>query len=475
MSLEEVIHNCGLCVAHTLHDTYSFIRDLQHRGREAAGIAAVGDNSIDVIKWTGTIDRFDLTDVYKIFPSHAYHTYMAHVRYATRGRKDKILIDAHPHVIGGRVENRGSHIIISDCDMAAVHNGQVDSQYLCEVDRANLKTECDTEALLHLFMQKGEYDILKQVPGSYTIAIADKRRKEVVVLRDKTGIKPGVLGKKDGKFVFASEDIALRKNGGEFIEDIESGHAYYLASDGNYKKKKVVVPEPAYCFFEWNYIADVDSILNGISVRRMRGLLGEALAKEFNPPDATDVTFLPRCPEGAASRYAEKTDKKFQNVFYKMRGERAFQGSTWDERKESIEANLHLLPEVSRLLRGQRIVCVDDSIVRGNNSRRERELLYEEAQVEKIYHANYTPPIGIVGADLVPRGCMFGVDMPPNPPKGEEFIARERSIEEISNALGMPVAYLSVEGMLKTFAEAGIKPEHLCTYCIGGKHPFKTR
>ena len=112
---ERVRHNCGFCVGHTLHDAYSFIRSLQHRGREAAGIAAVGESGIDVIKWEGGVDRFDVTDLHKIFPSPCYPTYMAHVRYATRGRKDQILLDAHPHTLGGHVESRGNHILIRDC------------------------------------------------------------------------------------------------------------------------------------------------------------------------------------------------------------------------------------------------------------------------------------------------------------------------------------------------------------------------
>ena len=105
--MSDISHNCGLAVAHTLHDIYSLIKSLQHRGREATGMAAIGEERIDVIKWMGPVDRFDITDLHKIFPSPKYHTFMAHVRYATRGRKDKILEDAHPHVIGGRSEKKG--------------------------------------------------------------------------------------------------------------------------------------------------------------------------------------------------------------------------------------------------------------------------------------------------------------------------------------------------------------------------------
>ena len=123
-------HNCGIAVAHSLHDAYAYITSIQHRGREAVGIAAIGERRIDVIKWIGLVKDFSLTDLHKIFPAYRYHTYLAHVRYATRGRKDKILQDAHPHTIGGKIFDHGSHIFVLDCEMAIIHNGQIGDEYL---------------------------------------------------------------------------------------------------------------------------------------------------------------------------------------------------------------------------------------------------------------------------------------------------------------------------------------------------------
>ena len=159
----EVRHNCGFCVAHTLHDVYSFIKSLQHRGREATGIAFIGDKGIDVLKWSGNVTKLDIEDLYKIFPSEKYHTYLAHVRYATRGRKDKILQDAHPHVIGGKTEDKGSHVIITNCEAVIVHNGQVNQEFLTEVSKDSLKTNCDSEALLHLLRKVGEKEVLENI------------------------------------------------------------------------------------------------------------------------------------------------------------------------------------------------------------------------------------------------------------------------------------------------------------------------
>jgi len=206
------------------------------------------------------------------------------------------------------------------------------------------------------------------------------------------------------------------------------------------------------------------------------------MAKEFNPDDVDLVTFLPRCPEIAARSYARHTGNKFAPIFYKMRGERAFQGSTLEQRKTSIDENLHLLIDTSEpetlypnhkirecKIKGKTILNIDDSTIRGNNSKRVKHLLYEEGGVKKVYHCNYTPQIGIIGEDGVERGCMFGVDMPPN----DKFIARNRTLEEISAELGMPTWYISLDGMISAFESLGMPKENLCTYCIGGKHPFK--
>lgn len=462
-----IAHNCGFVVSCSLSSIYEYLLRLQHRGREAAGIGAIGKR-IDVIKWRGEVSRFELTDLYKIFPPTNYSIYFGHVRYATRGKKDEILKDAHPHTIGGIKEDRRSHIFIRDCDAICVHNGQVDEKYLKCVEKTLLKTGCDTEALLHFYKKFNEEKLMYKIPGAYVVAIADKERKDVIIMRDRFGLKPAVLGIRDGKACAASEDVIF-KSGGKSIENIESGSIYYISLDGSYKKKKILEPIPKHCFFELNYLADRDSTIDETHVRTLRQRLGKALADEHNPADAEIITFLPRCPETAAIAYANATKKPLNYIFYKLRRERAFMGSTPEERKESIKENLFISPQAKDIIKNKTIVVIDDSIVRGTNVRYATKLL-KSAGAKKIYHLNYTPPIGIIGKDGKPRGCMFGVDMPPN----DNFIARDRTIEEISRELGVEVRYLSTKRMLEEFGKLGLPPHHLCTYCIGGKHPFET-
>ena len=482
---EHISHHCGLCVTHTLHDAYSFIRALQHRGRDAVGIAGIGPGRIDAVKWIGTVETMDLVDLHKIMPSSGYHTFLAHVRYATKGSKRRLLEDAHPHVIGGEVTDYGSHVIYTGCEMVAVHNGHVQDHFLNGAAGTGTGTgsggaagdgtvaedgdgaACDTDRLLQLYREVGEAELLRRVPGAYTMAIADRHRDAVLVLRDRTGIRPGVLGIKDGKHVVVSEDIALRKNGADFLEDLDPGAIYYFRSDGAFHKHQVVAPALAHCFFEWNYFADRDSIVQGLYVKKLRRALGEMLAEELDLDRVDFVSYFPRAPEDAARGLAGVTNTPFQPMFYKLRGERAFQGPTPDERSQSISRNIYLIPGVVSGIRGKSVLVVDDSIVRGNNIGRERTLL-EKSGVSQVLHALYTPPIGIVGEDGVARGCLFGIDMPPN----DTFFARGRNREQMAEAAGTQVVYLTTEGMLKVYQRLGIAPDNLCTYCIGGPYPY---
>ena len=413
-----------------------------------------------------------------------YTILFGHLRYATRGRKDKILEDAHPHVIGGRTIDNGNHIIILDCDAVIAHNGQIADKYLQSIDKSKLKTGCDTEALLHFFKENGEQGILRQIPGSYTLAIASKDRKDVIVLRDRYGIKPGVLGEKNGKSIISSEDVVFKDIGAKWTSDLEPGVIYYLEPTGGYREERILKPNHiAHCMFEWKYISSVNSNLDSISVRTFRNEVGKTLAEEFHPDDIDIISFVPRCPETTARSFSQEYAKMhhknigniFRSVFYKRNSSRSFIESTPEERSKSISNNLYIVPQTAGDLRDKVLCLIDDSVIRGNNSVRAIKLAYEQG-VKKIYFVSYTPSIGIIGDDGIPRGCNLGVDMPPE----DNFIIRKivdgkqvnRTYAEVGEKLGAEVYYLSREGMFKTFEKLGMPRNNLCTYCVGGKHPL---
>lgn len=480
MTREKAREHCGVVLSRRLHDGYNMAKSLQHRGREACGLFAFG-RTITVVKWVGTIRMFDLVDLYRIFKGEKIHWWGFHVRYATRGRKEEreILHDAHPHVIGGRVIDNGNHIIIKDCDMAIIHNGQVEVENFQQmIDAAKLKTGCDSEALLHFYKERGGRSILRTIPGAYVLAIADRFTQSVIMIKDRYAVRPGVIGIKDGEYCVASENVAFLENGAHVLKELEPGSIYHFLPDGSYNEEKVVEPIKKSCMFEWNYFAHLESTIDGILVRRVREILGKALAEQYVPPDADFVSYLPRCPETAAMSYfdfCKKTGKKLEylEAFYKMRGERSFIGSTPDERGNSISTNLFLNETCRRKIYGKIGAIIDDSLIRGNNSNHAIKLL-AQAGVKKVYFMSYTPPVGIRTEEYGLHGCVHGVDMPIEPIFGDEYLARDRSEEEISRLMSIKAGievkaiYLTLANMLGAYENIGVKSENLCYFCVGG-------
>ncbi len=474
--VNDLRHNCGFCVAYSLHDAYKMVRNLQHRGRDAVGVACIGPNRIDVIKWAGEANRFDLDDLQDLFPAHMYHTYMGHVRYATRGRKDKILQDAHPHVMGGRVETHEGFVVIRNCDAAVVHNGQVDTKYLNGFDPGCLTSGCDSEAILYRYKDILERQFIREVPGAFSMAIADKERKDVMVMRDMFGVRPAAIGRKDGKYVIASEDRAIDKIGGDFVANLEPGAISYMTPEGNIRIDQVVQsPGLSHCFFEWNYLAHKKSTMDDLFVDLLRRNLGRRCAQEFPfVHERAVVTYLPRCPKPAAEAYAHALGLPLIPAFLKMRGERSFLGATQEDRNISIKKNLYLNSTYAHMLKGAFVIVLEDSTIRGTNSARAAQLL-EEAGAEYSTLINYTDMIGIFNESGGLSGCTEGVDMPPS----DNFIARDtegnrnRTWDEISELVGIDVCYLKAEAMLEEYAKLGMDPNNLCTKCIGGPDPFE--
>lgn len=482
--------DCSICVGHTLQGCHDLSNSQKHRGREATGIGAQGaDGKITCVKSIGPPrGLFDLVDMHDLFPRQAgFHTFWGHTRYATQDEKDPraLLLASHPHVIGGDVEDHGDHLIITNADMALVHNGEVDPRYLLGIPTEHLlKTRCDSEKLLHYLAWRGPEETLRRIPGAYTLAFADSRTNLTTVLRDRHGIRPGVLGQKDGKHVIASEDIAFSENGARLIADLEPGSLYHLYPDGRCEPRRVVTGSPRrLCFFEIQYFSHTGSIVDGIPIQYVRGLLGRQLARRYPFPKVDLVTYLPRTPESAARAYADELGLPFAKVFYKPNSERSFIGSTTGSRQQSIRRNLHLLPflEITNLpgnsilcvsrefLRGKTVLVEDDSLIRGNNGERAQKLL-QEAGVAEIILATHTPPVGIVGADGASRGCNYGVDMHPDT---TEFVSRGRTEAQISEAMGMTVRQLPLADVAEVYRQIGRNIDDFCTFCVGGPRPFE--
>ncbi len=508
--MEEVIQDkCGFIVGHTCDDVWVGLNGLQHRGREMTGIGGIGPNGIDVVKYFGSVRKFDRMTVSSLLPGRNYHTFFGHVRYITRGDKSaqtsrqKLLSDGHPVVVGGDVHFRGDHMIVRGADSAIVWNGQVNDHYPADIsekirnsenammsvdengrthyfdslDTAVQEYYGDSIKLLSLFCSTGIEQILKTIPGSYSGAIASKKHDQVIVFRDRTGLMPGAVGKKSEKFIFASEDCALEALGGKYLRDMEPGSYYSLLPCGDMNGPfNIVSPVERHCKFQWEYVSKHDSRMADVDVRALRYAVGVQLAKEFPIPQGVRyVSFVPRCPIDAALGFEKESGLELIDLFYKLRGERSFIGGNGSERSYSIRSNLHIedREDILSRVRGQYVLFIDDSTIRGNVANRVRELCEPEG-IKPILLV-YSPKIGVY-EEGVAHGCMFGVDMPPE----DNFLVREtffgrhknRPDNEINIIAGMQVYFMSREGSLKVFEEMGLPKDKLCYFCQGGPFPY---
>lgn len=476
--MANVFHNCGVALSYDLSQLYNELGYSGHRGREACGIAAIGNDGIDVIKWLGTPQTFDLADMSRLLGYNKPYAFMGHVRYATRGGKgpEALLDAAHPHTLDGHVEIYGNHVIVRNATSAMVHNGQINAKYLDGIDKALLE-RCDTLGALDYMVRRGQHSFVENIPHAFTVIYADQRG--IIAARDKRGVRSGFFGiDKNGKATIASENIVLQKTGARHITPMTRGNIYYFDRNGQMKELKTGLAEktqPRHCSFEWLYISDTDSDWENLPVNGLREEMGVELAKEFpfSEKKSVIVTYAPRCAATAAYAYARELDYPFERIFYKLSHIRSFQGSNSHERKQSIGENL--FRDKSKNVRGATVVIVDDSGVRGNVRSRLRELMSDSGAAETIYLC-YTPIMCPI-IDGVERGCDSGVDLPSDNPESnyisrvlEGSVWRNKAPEEFAHD-DIPTFFLSLEGSHRAFERLGLSREDRCSYCYGGIGP----
>ncbi len=474
---EYVRENCGLTLAYSLPDAYNGIKLLQHRGQEATGIEGINGYGIDAVKWIGNVDAFSLSNLERLLPGRNYKMFAAHVRYATKGRKERLLQDAHPHVIGGERIDRSTHVITRGAKKSIIHNGQVDQYFLRDIDSSRLSSDCDTEALLHKYHNLGPEELVKYIPGAYSAIFFDAERNGAIVLRDVHEIRPLCIGIKDGKYIFASETRPLQRHGGRYLRDVKGGEIIYVDFDGRIKSTQILRADPRHCFFEFTYLQYPDSYISGVKVSEARKWLGRAAADEFHPSGIDIVSYIPQSPEYAAMGYAEayaeiyglNFDDIFQGVFYKISDERTFIKSKQSQREKHIESNLYMYDNAN--VEGKIVLLVDDSIIRGTESRRAVSLLREKNPAA-IYFVSYIPPVGVI-KNGIKSGCEEGVDMPPEPERLPEpytyAIRKGGSVDGVRIEIGADkIHYLSKERM---FSALGLD-DRACHRCLGGPRVY---
>ncbi len=432
---------------------------LQHRGQEAAGIA-VGDGSqVLVYKDLGLVSQvFDE----QVLNSLRGHVAVGHCRYSTTG--------------GGTWENAQPtfRTTAAGTGLALGHNGNLvntaelaqrlaaeevspdanrsspvacerattDSDLVCGLLAANAADRGIEQAAMELF---------PTVQGAYSMVFSDEST--LYAVRDPHGVRPLVLGRLERGWVVASETAALDIVGASFVREVEPGEI--LAIDaGGLRSAHFAQPKPKGCLFEYVYLARPDTTISGRSVHATRLEIGRRLAHE-HPVDADLVIPVPESGTPAAIGYAQAAHIPFGNGLVKN----AYVGRTFIQPSQTIRQlgiRLKLNP-LREVIRGKRLIVVDDSIVRGNTQRALVRMLREAGAIE-VHVRIASPP--------VKWPCFYGIDFASR----AELIANGLDTDGIRRSIGADsLGYLSLDGLIAASEQPRTR---LCAACFDGHYPI---
>lgn len=446
-------HECGVFGIVSPDDdvarlTFFGLYALQHRGQESAGIAVSDGRRLKVHKEMGLVSQAFNEE--KLRPLSGYLA-VGHTRYSTTGSSK--LENAQPF----RVESILGPLAVS-------HNGNLTNaaDLRQELLRrgVGLTSTSDTEVITQMLAgvqggrtwQEKFEDFMRRAEGAYCVAVLTNQA--IYAMRDPWGLHPLCLGRLgDQSWVVASESCAFATIGATFLRDIEPGEILEITEEGPRTLAKMPASRQARCLFEYIYFARPDSMLQGRMLHATRVAQGRQLAHEA-PADADIVIPVPDSAIPAAIGYAQAAGIPYSEGLIKNR----YIGRTFiqpDDRLRKVGIALKFNP-LKDNLEGQRVVLVDDSIVRGNTSGPIVRLLRDAGAVE-VHVRVSSPPIR--------HPCFLGVDMATYP----ELIAHRMSIEEIRTHLGADsLAYLSLDGLIEATRQDS---KGFCTGCFTGNYP----
>nr|WP_186766272.1 amidophosphoribosyltransferase [Phaeobacter marinintestinus] len=461
---DKLREECGIFGVSGVKDASSFValglHALQHRGQEAGGIVThdptQGFNSARRFGYVR--DNFTSTDIMETLPGPLA---IGHVRYSTAGSKGQTAIrDVQPFF--GEFSMGGA---------AIAHNGNITNADALRrelIERGSIfQSSSDSECIIHLMARSLQRNIpermedaLRRVEGAFSIVAMT--RTKLIGVRDPLGVRPLVLGKIGDGWVLSSETCALDIIGSEFIREIEPGEMVVITPEHGvqshfpFRKQK-----PRFCIFEHVYFSRPDSILGGRSVYETRESIGRELAKE-NPVDADLVCPVPDSGTPAAIGYSLESGIPYAMGIIRNQ----YMGRTFIEPTEQIRnMGVRLKLNVNRaLIRGKRVILVDDSVVRGTTSRKIKEMILD-AGAKEVHFRIASPPTA--------WPCFYGVDTP----QREKLLAATMSEEEMRSHLGVDsLKFITLDGLYRAVGEAGGRnpatPQY-CDACFSGEYPVK--
>lgn len=466
MSLQE---HCGIIGIFTKTRTrelgfllYQGLLTLQHRGQSSAGITVINDQKMKSRAKLGYVkDVFSRNDLTALKGKVG----IGHVRYPTAGSSD-LTEGIQPFIIKSRRLRLTLAFNGTIANFEEVRNLLIDEGY-------RFITDTDTEVigkLINLGFHEGKGDIeavcrklLETMAGAYSLLFATSQG-ELVALRDPQGFKPLCYGRTlAGEVVIASETIGLSIVGATYVDDIQPGEMLIVTNGEVIRKRLIAHQKVSHCMFEWVYFARPDAVLDGINAYQARERIGREIGKLFKKRGYTADIIVPVPDSGriAALGFSKETGIEYTEALIRNRYVgRTFIMPRQRARERAVKLKLNVL---SSLIKGKKVVLVDDSIVRGTTSRAIVKMV-RDAGAEKVYFA--------VSCPKLVHPCFMGTDFPTE----RELIACGKTDEEIAEILGADAVIYNTIPRIVNAIGFNEWPEnnHLCLACLTGEYPLET-
>ncbi len=458
---DKLREECGVFGIVGVKDAASFValglHALQHRGQEAGGIVTHNPESgFHQHRRMGLVrDNFTSSKMMKRLPGNIG---IGHVRYSTAGAKGQTAIrDVQPFF--GEFSMGGA---------AIAHNGNITNALSLRrelIERGSIfQSSSDSECIIHLMARSMGRTIpdrmeeaLRKVEGAFSVVAMT--RTKLIGCRDPLGVRPLVLGQLDKGYVLASETCAFDIIGAEFVREIKPGEMVVITENGVESHFPFRPARSRFCIFEHVYFSRPDSSLGGRSVYETRENIGRELAKEA-PVDADLVCPVPDSGTPAAIGFSLQS-----GIPYAMGITRnQYMGRTFIEPSEQIRnMGVRLKLNVNRaLIRGKRVILVDDSVVRGTTSRKIKDMIIDAGAAE-VHFRIASPPTA--------WPCFYGVDTP----QREKLLAATMSEDEMRRHLGVDsINFISLDGLYRAVGEANGRDANApayCDACFSGEYP----
>ena len=461
---DKLKEECGVFGVVGVTDAANFValglHALQHRGQEAGGIVSHHpDHGFNSARRFGYVrDNFTSHKLMETLPGELA---IGHVRYSTAGSKGQTQIrDVQPFF--GEFSMGGA---------AIAHNGNITNADALRkelIDRGSIfQSSSDSECIIHLMARSLQRDIpsrmedaLRRVEGAFSVVAMT--RTKLIGVRDPLGVRPLVLGKIADGYALSSETCALDIIGAEYVREIEPGEMVVITADKGVESLRPFRPQKSrFCIFEHVYFSRPDSIIGDRSVYETRRQIGVELARE-TPVEADLVCPVPDSGTPAAIGYAHESGIPYGMGIIRNQ----YMGRTFIEPTEQIRnMGVRLKLNVNRaLIKGKRVVLVDDSVVRGTTSRKIKEMILDAGAAE-VHFRIASPPTS--------WPCFYGVDTP----QREKLLAATMSEDEMRDHLGVDsIKFISLDGLYRAVGESSgrdnTSPQY-CDACFSGEYPIE--